>query len=67
MHKRTAIVLHYRAYDSTDREFGDPPDAVTVKEAFEMHDSFSEGGVFYGRTAIAMGVVVVLAFLLHLI
>jgi hypothetical protein len=38
-----------------------------VKEAIEMHDSFSEGGVYYGRTvAITVGAIV-LAYLLHLI
>ena len=38
-----------------------------LKEAFEMYDSFSEGGVFYGRTLAIVGAVMVLAALLHLI
>ena len=32
-----------------------------------MYDSFSEGGVFYGRTAAILAAVMVLAVLLHLI
>jgi hypothetical protein len=32
-----------------------------------MYDSFSEGGVFYGRTVALIAAVMVLAALLHLI
>ena len=32
-----------------------------------MYDSFSEGGVFYGRGLALMGIVIALATLLHLI
>ncbi len=32
-----------------------------------MHDSFSEGGVFYGRTLAIVGAVMALALVLHLI
>ena len=41
--------------------------AVALKEAFQMHDSFSEGGVFYGRTAAILAAAMVLAVVLHLI
>ena len=37
------------------------------KEASEMFDSLSEGTVFYGRAAVIMGAVVVLAIAAHLI
>jgi len=38
---------------------------VTVsKEAFDMHDSFSEGSVFPGRTAAIVAGVMALAMLL---
>jgi len=41
---------------------------VTVsKEAFDMTDSFSEGSVFYGRTAAILAGVMALAVLLHLL
>ena len=32
-----------------------------------MRDSFSSGGVFYGRTLVIVGTVMALAVLLHLI
>lgn len=32
-----------------------------------MHDSFSEGGVFWGRAALIVGVVMALAIVLHLV
>jgi hypothetical protein len=32
-----------------------------------MYDSFSEGGVFYGRAIAFMGIVAALAVLVHLI
>jgi hypothetical protein len=32
-----------------------------------MHDSFSEGHVFYGRTAVVLVAVMAIAVLLHLI
>jgi len=41
--------------------------AVALKEAFRMTDSFSEGGVFYGRTAAIIAGAMALALLLHLI
>jgi hypothetical protein len=31
-----------------------------------MHDSLSEGGIFYGRALAILGVVIALAILLHL-
>jgi hypothetical protein len=38
-----------------------------LKEAFDMQDSFSEGSVFYGRTAVLVAAVMAIAILLHLI
>jgi hypothetical protein len=38
-----------------------------LKEAFHMNDSFSAGGVFYGRTLAIVAGITVLAVLLHLI
>jgi hypothetical protein len=39
-----------------------------LKEAFDMlQDSFSEGTIFYGRTAAIVAAVLVVAVLLHLI
>jgi hypothetical protein len=38
-----------------------------TKEAFNMHDSLSSGGVFYGRTLIIVGGIMALAVLLNLI
>lgn len=32
-----------------------------------MHDSFSEGGVFYGRTMLLIAGTVILAYLAHLL
>ncbi len=32
-----------------------------------MHDNFSEGGVFYGRTALAIIGVIAMSVLLHLL
>ena len=40
---------------------------AAVKEAFGMYDSFSDGSVFYGRTAVILVAVTVLAAVLHLI
>jgi hypothetical protein len=37
------------------------------KEALNMHDGFSEGGVFYGRTTMIIAATIALAVLLHLI
>jgi len=38
-----------------------------LKEAVDVHDSFSVGGVHYGRALAIIGAVVVLAMLVHLI
>lgn len=32
-----------------------------------MHDTFSEGGVYYGRAALAVAVMIALAVLVHFI
>jgi len=32
-----------------------------------MYDSFSEGGVFYGRAMLVMGAAIILSVLAHLI
>lgn len=41
--------------------------AVALKEAFRMTDSFSEGSVFYGRTAAIIAGALALAVLINLI
>jgi hypothetical protein len=41
--------------------------SIALKEALDMHDGFSEGGVFYGRTAVIVTATIALAILLHLI
>ena len=41
--------------------------AAPKKEAFAMHDSFSEGSVYYGRTIAVVAAVMALAILFHLI
>ena len=40
---------------------------VAVKEALEMHDGLSDGHVFYGRALAIMGVVIALAYVIHLL
>ena len=44
-----------------------PNRSSRYEEAIRMHDSFSAGGVFYGRTLAIVGGIVVLAVLLNLI
>lgn len=53
----------------TDDCYGrdDSLEVVDLKEVAAMHDSFSEGGVFYGRTIGALAAIIALAALLQLL
>ena len=62
----STIVLHNRRAENTNRKNATTR-TVALKEAFDMFDSFSEGNVFYGRTAVLMGAIVALAVLVHFI
>jgi hypothetical protein len=66
MRKKPTIVLRYQRHEDSYRT-----DAVTnraaEKEAFQMYDSFSSGGVFYGRTLAVVAGVLALAILLNLL
>ena len=44
-----------------------PNRSSRYEEAFQMHDSFSSGGVFYGRTLAIVGGILVLAVLLNIL
>jgi hypothetical protein len=44
-----------------------PNRSSRYEEAFHMYDSFSSGGVFYGRTLAIVGGILVLAILLNLL
>ena len=66
MHKKSAIVLPHRRSDDCIRKTATDRESLE-KEAFDMHDSFSVGGVHYGRALAIIGVVVALAMLVHLL
>jgi hypothetical protein len=59
------VLQHQRYDDSYGTDAATNPAAL--KEAFHMNDSFSAGGVFYGRTLAIVGGIMVLAVLLNLI